>query len=124
MRDLESMCRDKMLKILLQQYRHFPDIPECPLLRRLWALSRHIERSRFYEYTPPYKGGPRGLANGETQADIALTYAVEPTTIGRLLPASASPFAARAQAPPTSHGRRDTAARNVLRERAIWPVEE
>jgi hypothetical protein len=29
------------------------------------------------------------LANGETQADIARTYAVDPTTIGRLEAAAA-----------------------------------
>jgi hypothetical protein len=33
--DLESMLRDKMLKILLQQYRHQAAVLECPLRRRL-----------------------------------------------------------------------------------------
>jgi hypothetical protein len=33
------------------------------------------------------------LANGETQSDIARTYAVHPATIGRMLGTAGSPFA-------------------------------
>jgi hypothetical protein len=33
------------------------------------------------------------LANGESQADIARTYAVHPATIGRMLGNAGSPFA-------------------------------
>jgi hypothetical protein len=39
--DLESMFRDEMLKILLQQYRPDSDLQRCPLYRRYWGMSGH-----------------------------------------------------------------------------------
>jgi hypothetical protein len=36
------MLRDKMLKILLQQYRHQAAVRKCPLLRERWPLSVHL----------------------------------------------------------------------------------
>jgi len=35
--DLESMLRDEMLKILLQQYLHQAAVPECPLYVGSWG---------------------------------------------------------------------------------------
>jgi len=40
------------------------------------------------------------LANGETQPDMARTYAVHPATIGRMLGTAGSPFAGASVAAP------------------------
>ena len=60
----------------------------------------HIRR-RLADDIPLHFGGKlarnqeafQRLANGETQADIARTYAVHPATIGRMLGTAGSPFA-------------------------------
>jgi hypothetical protein len=66
-----------------------PEVRACRVIlgdRAKWRTHRQIDAaSRRLEAF-------QRLANGETQADIARTYAVHPATIGRMLGTTGSPF--------------------------------
>jgi DNA invertase Pin-like site-specific DNA recombinase len=55
------------------------------MTRRKQAKARGVRFGRPPKLTPHQRQEAiQRLANGETQADIARSYAVDPTTIGRL----------------------------------------
>jgi DNA invertase Pin-like site-specific DNA recombinase len=57
------------------------------------AKARGVRFSRPPKLTPhQWREALQRLANGETQADVARTYAVSHVTIGRLLGTVGSPF--------------------------------
>jgi DNA invertase Pin-like site-specific DNA recombinase len=78
---------------------------ERELIRARTGEGRGRAKARGVRFGRPPKLTPhqrrealRRLANGETQADVARTYAVSHVTIGRLLGTVGSPFDASAAA--------------------------
>jgi DNA invertase Pin-like site-specific DNA recombinase len=78
---------------------------ERELIRARTGEGRSRAKARGVRFGRPPKLTPhqqreafQRLANGETQADIARTFAVHPATIGRMLGTAAGPFDAGANA--------------------------
>src|SRR5262249_56879328 len=92
-------------------------VPRCPLaMRTYWlTLPRGIQSAPTVGDVAPRRPHQRDealhrLAQGETQADIARSYAVDPATISRLV--AASPFEhGAAVAPPSGHAQQGPSLR-------------